>query len=85
MDEKAAFQVQSGLILDKLANQFNIEVKEEDFEAKLAEVAAGANLDVEQVRQFYGQDPKVKSNMMYSLREEKTFEKIYDTVTVNEK
>lgn len=85
MDEKAAFQVQSGLILDKLANQFSVEVNESDFEAKLAEVAAGANLDVEQVKQFYGADPKVKSNMMYSLREEKTFEKIYEAVTINEK
>jgi trigger factor len=80
--EKALFQVKSGLILDSFAKEHNIETNETDFDAKLEEVASTSGLDLEQVKSFYGTDPKMKNNLMYAIREEKTFEKMYSLVTV---
>lgn len=80
--QKAVFQVRSGLILDGLAQKYEIEATEEDFDQKLQEVADSSNLDVEQIKGFYQNDPKVKSNLMYSIREEKTFQKITEVIGI---
>lgn len=81
MTEKAVFQVKSGLILDALANQFEVEASDEDFNAKVEENAKMSGLDVEQVKKYYS-EANVKQNLMYAIREEKTFSKIAEVVTV---
>ena len=80
--EKAVFQVRSGLILDTFAKEHNIEADEKDFDAKLEEVAASSGLDLEQVKGFYGNDGKMKNNLMFAIREEKTFEKMYELMNI---
>jgi trigger factor len=79
---KAVFQVKSGLILDTFAKEHKIESGESDFDAKLEEVAATSGLGMDQVKSFYGADEKMKSNLMYAIREEKTFEKMYTMMKV---
>ena len=79
---KAVFQVKSGLILDTFAKEHKIESNESDFDAKLEEVAATSGLGMDQVKSFYGADEKMKSNLMYAIREEKTFEKMYTMMKV---
>lgn len=79
---KAIFQVKSGLILDTFAKEHSIESNEADFDAKLEEVAATSGLDMDQVKDFYGADEKMKNNLMYAIREEKTFEKMYTMMNV---
>ena len=79
--KKAEFQLRSGLILEKLAKQYNIEVGDNDFDAKIDETAASSGLDKEQVRKYYS-DAKVKKNVMYAIREEKTFSKLIEHVQV---
>ena len=79
---KAVFQVKSGLILDTFAKEHNIESVEADFDAKLEEVAATSGLGLKEVKSFYGADEKMKSNLMYAIREEKTFEKMYTMMKV---
>ncbi|MBC7429523.1 MAG: trigger factor, partial [Bacteriovorax sp.] len=71
---KAEFQVRSGLVLDHLAQEFKIETTETDFNNKLEESAKTAGIDVETVKKYYSSNEKIKSNMMYAIREEKTFE-----------
>ena len=71
---KAEFQVRSGLILDHLAQDFKIETSESDFNTKLEESAKTAGIDVETVKKYYSSNEQIKSNMMYAIREEKTFE-----------
>jgi trigger factor len=80
--EKAIFQVKSGLILDSFAKEHNIEANQEDFQKKLEEVAKTSGLALDQIQGFYGQDEKMKNNLMFAIREEKTFEKMYELVNI---
>ncbi|MBC98132.1 MAG: trigger factor [Halobacteriovoraceae bacterium] len=80
--EKAIFQVKSGLILDSFAKEHNIEANQDDYEKKLEEVAKTSGLGVDQIKGFYDQDDKMKNNLMFAIREEKTFEKMYDLVNI---
>jgi trigger factor len=82
MDQKAVFQVKSGLILDQLAQNFEITTNEEDINKKIEDTAKTSGLDVEQIKQYYLSDEKVKKNLSYAIREEKTFEKIKEIVTI---
>ncbi len=83
--EKALFQVRSGLILDKLATNFGVEVVESDFEAKYEEMVAQSGLPKEQIISYYGGNEKLKQNLKYALREEKTFAKIGELAKITEK
>jgi trigger factor len=80
---KAEFQVRSGLVLDHLAQEFKIETSEADFDKKIEESAKTAGLDVETVKKYYSSNAQVKSNMMYAIREEKTFEELKKKVKVS--
>ncbi|MCK5882885.1 MAG: trigger factor [Bacteriovoracaceae bacterium] len=82
LEEKAKFQVRSGLILDKLANDYNVEASEDDLNAKIAETAMTSGLEAEQVKEYYTSDANVKKNLMYAIREEKTFDKLIEQVKV---
>ena len=44
VNQKAEFQVRSGLILDKLAKNFNIEATESDLDVKLDEMVAQSGM-----------------------------------------
>jgi trigger factor len=84
LTEKAQFQVRSGLILDAIAKEHNVEANEEDFNAKLDEVAKTSGLELDQIKSFYSKDERMKNNLMFAIREEKTFEKVYEVVNVKE-
>jgi trigger factor len=76
VNQKAEFQVRSGLILDKLAKKFNVEATESDLDAKVEEMAAQSGMKRDDLAHFYKSNANVKRNLMYAIREEKTFEKI---------
>lgn len=82
MKTKATFQVKSGLILDNLAKKYNVESTDEDLEKKIAETAEGTGADIEQIKSYYTSNEQIKKNMMYAIREEKTFEKIKEEVKI---
>ncbi|MCF8057963.1 MAG: trigger factor [Bacteriovoracaceae bacterium] len=82
LTDKAKFQVRSGLILDAIAKEHNIEANEADFDKKLEEVAKTSGLEMDQIKSFYSKDERMKNNLMFAIREEKTFEKIYDFLTI---
>lgn len=79
---KAEFQVRSGLILDHLAKEFKIEATEADFDKKIEENAKTAGLDVEMIKKYYSSNQNIKSNMMFAIREEKTFEELKKKIKV---
>ena len=79
---KAEFQVRSGLILDHLAQEFKIETSESDFDKKIEESAKSAGLDVDTVKKYYSSNAQIKSNMMYAIREEKTFEELKKKIKI---
>ena len=76
VNQKAEFQVRSGLILDKLAKKFNIESTESDLDVKVEEMAAQSGMKRDDLAHFYKSNANVKRNLMYAIREEKTFEKV---------
>lgn len=80
---KATFQVRSGLILDKLARQYNVESTDADLEKKVKETSESMGLDQEQVRKYYNSSNEIKQNLMFAIREEKTFEKLLAEVKVS--
>lgn len=83
--EKAVFQVRSGLILDKLATEFGIEVADSDLDVKYEEMSAQSGLPKDQIVSYYGGNEQLKQNLKYAIREEKTFEKITEKSTVKTK
>jgi trigger factor len=83
VDTKAEFQVKSGLILDTLAKKHGIEASDKDLDAKIDEMAAQSGMPVDQIKQYYLGNENVKRNMMYAIREEKTFGKIIEEMKVS--
>ncbi len=83
LHKKAEFQVRSGLILDHLAAEFKIETSEKDFDKKIEESAKQAGIDVETVKKYYSSNAQVKNNMMYAIREEKTFEALKSKIKIS--
>ena len=81
--QKAEFQVRSGLIMDKLAKQFSVEASESDLEGKLEEMAAQSGMKREDLAHFYKSNANVKRNLMYAIREEKTFDKVISSMKVS--
>ncbi|MFP5386849.1 MAG: trigger factor [Bacteriovoracia bacterium] len=71
--QKALFQVRSGLILDKLAKKYNVEATEADLDAKIEEMVTQSGMKKEEIEKFYKSNENVKRNLMYAIREEKTF------------
>lgn len=81
--KKAEFQVRSGLILDKLAKKYSVEASEADLDSKIEEMVAQSQMKKEDILNFYKSNENVKKNMMYAIREEKTFEKLISEMKVN--
>ncbi len=70
---KALFQVRSGLILDKLARKYNVEATEADLDAKIEEMVSQSGMKKDEISKFYKSNENIKRNLMYAIREEKTF------------
>jgi trigger factor len=70
---KASFQVRSGLILDKLARKYNVEATESDLDAKIDEMVSQSGMKKDEISKFYKSNENIKRNLMYAIREEKTF------------
>lgn len=71
--EKALFQVRSGLLLDKLAKKYNVETTESDLDLKIDEMVAQSGMKKDEIAKFYKSNESVKKNLIYAIREEKTF------------
>jgi trigger factor len=80
---KAEFQVRSGLILDKLAKKYKVESTEADLDAKIEEMVSQSGMKKEEIQNFYKNNTNVKTNLMYAIREEKTFAQLIKDIKVN--
>ncbi|MGK0367719.1 MAG: trigger factor, partial [Thermoproteota archaeon] len=83
VDGKAEFQVKSGLILDCLAKKYDVETSDTDLDGKLQEMADQSGMELDQVKEHYLKNENVKSNMLYAIREEKTFAKVISDMKVS--
>lgn len=80
--QKAVFQVRSGLLLDNLAKKYEVEATDADLDAKIEEMASQSGMEVDQISTYYKSNENIKSNLMYAIREEKTFEKLIGDMKV---
>lgn len=80
---KATFQVRSGLILDKLAKKFNIEATEADLDSKIEEMVSQSGMKKEEISKFYKNNENIKRNLMYAIREEKTFQQLMKDMKIS--
>jgi trigger factor len=80
---KAMFQVRSGLILEKLATKYKVEATESDLDAKIDEMVGQSGMKKEEISKFYKGNDNIKRNLMYSIREEKTFDKLMKDMKVS--
>jgi len=81
--QKAEFQVRSGLILEQLANKYDVKTSEDDLDVKIEEMASQSGMEKDQVANYYKSNEQIKSNLMYAIREEKTFEKLIQDMKVS--
>lgn len=81
--QKATFQVRSGLILDKLARKYNVEATDTDLDAKIEEMVAQSGMKKDEIAKFYKSNENVKRNLMYAIREEKTFASLMKDIKVS--
>lgn len=80
---KALFQVRSGLILDKLARKYNVEATEADLDHKIDEMVVQSGMKKDEISKFYKSNENVKRNLMYAIREEKTFASLMKDMKVS--
>jgi len=80
--QKANFQVRSGLILEKLAAKHDVKVEESDLDDKFQTMAELSGTPLDQVKSIYGGNEKLKQNLTYAIREEKTFDAIKKEITI---
>ncbi len=70
---KAEFQVKSGLILEELGRKYEVESTDADLEAKIDEMTKSSGMEADKIREYYLSNEQMKKNMMYAIKEEKTF------------
>lgn len=83
-NKKAEFQVQSGLIIDKIANKFKIEPTEADIKEKFVLMSQQSGLELAKVEEIYGKNQNLKNNIFHAIREEKTFEKLKSQMKIKQ-
>ncbi|MEX0799326.1 MAG: trigger factor [Bacteriovoracaceae bacterium] len=79
---KALFQVKSGLILDKISKKYEVQATDADLDSKIQEMADQSGMEKKQLEQYYTGNDQIKQNMLYAIREEKTFEKLIQDMKV---
>ena len=82
VSSKAEFQVKSGLILEKLGAKYSVESTDADFDKKIEEMASQTGMEVDKVKEYYSSNDQVKKNMMYAIKEEKTFEALKSDIKI---
>jgi trigger factor len=68
--QTAQFMVQSGFLLDAIAQKHDLAAKPEEIENKFKEFAAQTGLELAKIKEFYG-DRERRSRLAYQITEEK--------------
>ncbi len=85
ISEDAEREARWAFIVDELGKQFgDIEIREEDVDARLSSEAARYGLPVEMVKNFYAQSPEQLESLRQNIRTDKLFDRILDKISLNE-
>ena len=83
--ETAANQVRWMLLRDKLTEEENLELKEEDFEAEFERMSAGGPFDTETLKGFIAQQPQLLEGIQQRIATDKLFRALESRFTLVEK
>ncbi|MEQ8524102.1 trigger factor [Gracilimonas sp.] len=85
MKDRAVREAKWSFISQKLQETFeDIEIKPEDIDEHLAGQAAQYGMPVDQLKQYYAQQPQMLEQLRSSIREEKVFDILQDKVKIKE-
>ncbi len=85
MKDRAVREAKWSFISQKLQETFeDIEIKPEDIDEHLAMEAARYGMPVDQLKQYYAQQPQMLEQLRSSIRENKVFDILQDKVKINE-
>ncbi|MBP3192832.1 trigger factor [Natronogracilivirga saccharolytica] len=83
--EDAEREARWAFILDELGKKHeDLEITEEDIDARLASEAARYGLPTEMVKNFYAQSGDQLENLRQNIRTDKLFDRIIDEISLNE-
>ena len=72
-DTTAAYMIQSSFLIDKIAADNNIKALPADIDRKVVEYAMQTGIDLERIKEFYGQDDR-RARLAYQVTEEKVLD-----------
>ncbi len=81
--KRAEDQVRGSLILDTLAKKYEVEIGEADIDTQMESIAKSYGIPAEEIKKFYASNEQAKRNMVFSLREEKTFNKLMSNLKIS--
>lgn len=82
--KRAEEQVRVSLILDKVAQDQNIQVETKDLEHEYAKVAERINMPAAQVAQLYSNDDNALRQLRYRLKEDRAIDFVLSQVKITE-
>ncbi|MBF0362250.1 MAG: trigger factor [Oligoflexia bacterium] len=83
--KRSEFQVRIDFILNKFADEYEIDVTNSDLDKRYEEMSHEYRSSVEEIRKFYNdhKNSKQKLNLIYTIREEKTLKRLSEMVRLN--
>lgn len=78
--EKALFQVKAAFLLETLSKDLNVDVAPHDITEKYQVISKGSGMSVEEVENFYKKNEQAHRNLFFSMKEELTFKKLFETI-----
>lgn len=80
--KRAESQVRASLLLEAIAKKENLELKDGEFEAEIAKVAASMKVEPEKLAEFYAKNPGRREDFVFRLRQETTLKFLIDKAKV---
>jgi trigger factor len=82
LKKRAESQVRASLVLEAIAKNEKIEIKDEDLAAEFANMSKQMNVEEEKIRDFYAKDPGRKEDLSFRLRQERTIKFLLDKAKI---
>jgi trigger factor len=81
--KSATFMIQSGLLVQALAQQEKLVATDSDVEERLTDYASKTGIELEKVRSFYAQEERL-SQLKFKITEEKVVQLLMDKAAIRE-
>lgn len=82
--ERGELHTRNGLVVDVLADQFQMQVSQEDLEMEFRRIALHTNTPLKKVYEQYSQRGDLLNELIYAIRTKKTLDHLVTQVTVRE-